>query len=112
MLGPARHSDARFRTHSIASAMQLELDSADAPCALDAARSEADHEAERRILDSMRLTSEQTEAVQQVLRPADCALPSDMLVLPVCVDHKEAVMTVAGLAGAASRVPTDQGGAP
>ncbi len=72
----------RFRTYTNASAAQLELDSADAPCALDVARSEADQKAERRILDSMRLTSEQTEAVQQVQRPADCALPSDMLVLP------------------------------
>ena len=49
--------------------MQLELDSADAECALDAARSEADHQAERRILDSMRLTPEQIEAVQQARQP-------------------------------------------
>ena len=63
-------------------AVQLELDSADAECALDAARREADREAERRILYCMRLTSEQTEAVQQVLRPAGCAPPIIMLVLP------------------------------
>ena len=53
--------------------LQLELDSAaEADCMLDAARSEADHEAEQRIIRAVQLTPEQVVAVKQVLRLRVC----------------------------------------
>ena len=48
-------------------AVQLELESAEAECILDAARSEADYEAQQRIVDSICLTAEQLAALKQVL---------------------------------------------
>ena len=48
------------------SVAQLELESAEAGCTLDVVRTEEDYRSEQRIIDSIRFTSEQIAAIQEV----------------------------------------------